>query len=85
MHLILKLTGAVTPTPANACFPAPGIRPINILSTKLYRILISCAAMAGSASFKNAFGTGITANSSSPDFFLYFSTKPPSNYSFVLL
>ena len=61
---IAKITGAVTPTPAKASFPTSGMCPINILSTKLYKILISCAATAGSASFINAFGTGMAANNS---------------------
>ena len=59
---IASMTGVVTPTPASACFPTSGMCPINILSTRLYRILMSCAATAGTASFKNAFGTGIKSS-----------------------
>ena len=59
-----RITGVVTPTPASACLPTAGIWPINILSTKLYRTLISCAATAGIASLKNAFGTGMDASRS---------------------
>ena len=65
-----RITGAVTPTPASACFPTPEMRPINILSTKLYNILISCAATAGIASLKKAFHTGISA-SRSLSFFIF--------------
>ena len=59
---IARITGAVTPTPAKADFPTSGICPINILSTILYKILMSCAATAGQASRKKAFETGISAN-----------------------
>ena len=68
---IARITGAVTPTPAKACFPTPGICPINILSTRLYKILISCAATAGSASLRKAFGTGITASNSLSSFIFH--------------
>ena len=77
---IAKITGAVTPTPANACFPAPGIRPMNILSTKLYKILINCAAIAGIASLKKAFGTG---SSSSNSFSSFIVVSPYSYRNFL--
>ena len=44
----------VTPTPANASVPMPGICPIYTRSTILYNKLTNCAATAGSAILKTS-------------------------------
>ena len=61
---IIVAIGIVTPSPAIAIDPTPGIFPINILSTTLYNALTNIPIMAGTEYFIRSFPIGSCPNSS---------------------
>jgi len=51
----IDIIGIVIPTPVNASEPTSGIRPINILSTILYKALTNIPIIAGIEYFNKSF------------------------------
>ena len=54
----IDIIGIVIPTPVNAREPTSGIRPINILSTILYKAFTIIPMMAGTEYCNNSFPIG---------------------------